>query len=116
MSAPRVRPEGIEGPELRHSADGRRLILLDPKCGVAAELASVDEMFAITVVWSDEPGSPFLVWLSTIDHRAVALDSDALESCALAEWLALLPGWEAAPMEAARTQRGLHLVWRRPDG
>lgn len=114
MFAPRLRPERIEGSALRHSADGRRLLLLDPGRGGSIELATVDEMFAVTVVWSDGPEPSFLVWLSTIDHRAIALDSAALDSRALTEWLARLPGWTPASVEAARMQRGLHLIWRRP--
>lgn len=84
----------------------------DAQCGVSTLLATVDEMFAITVVWSHR-SSEFLLWLSTIDHRSLAIDGDELKSHALMGWLEHLPGWAPHRLEAAIAQPGLHLVWRR---
>lgn len=76
-------------------------------------LFTVDQLFAVMLLWHEQATAGWEGWLTTTDHRALRFSMDELAEAPFQRWLASLPGWHPDRMVDALGRPGLHLVWRR---
>ena len=73
---------------------------------------TMQELYAVLVLWDGEEGSSWLGWLTTTNHRSACFAAADLADPRLRRWLRDLAGWDWHRLVVATTCPGLHLVWR----